>query len=71
MIIEARQTADWDKRAPIYAKIQQRIVDDQPEVFGMLANRRWARRDWVHGFKFSPVHFTGEVDLYQLEIVPK
>jgi peptide/nickel transport system substrate-binding protein len=71
LIVEGRQTADWSKRAPIYAKIQHRIVADQPEVFGMLADRRWARRTWVKGFKFSPVHFTGEVDLYQLTIAEK
>lgn len=71
LIIAGRQTTDWEKRAAIYAKVQKRIVADQPEIFGMLANRRWARRDWVKGFKFSPVHFTGEVDLYQLQIVPE
>jgi peptide/nickel transport system substrate-binding protein len=68
LIDEARAVADWDARAPIYAEIQKRIVAEQPEIFGMLSNRRWARRDWVEGFKFSPVHFTGEVDLYQLTI---
>jgi peptide/nickel transport system substrate-binding protein len=71
MIDEARSIADWDSRAPLYAEIQKRIVASQPEVFGMLSNRRWARRDWVQGFKFSPVHFTGEVDLYQLTIDPQ
>jgi peptide/nickel transport system substrate-binding protein len=68
LIEEARSTADWDSRAPIYTEIQKWIVANQPEIFGMLSNRRWARRDWVEGFKFSPVHFTGEVDLYQLTI---
>ena len=34
----------------------------------MLQNRRWALRDYVKGFKFSPVRFTGEVDLYPLSI---
>jgi peptide/nickel transport system substrate-binding protein len=42
-----------------------------PEVFGMLANRRWGMRDHVKGFVFSPVRFTGEVDLYPLQIVVK
>ncbi|SMF59444.1 peptide/nickel transport system substrate-binding protein [Tistlia consotensis] len=71
LIEKARATADWDKRAPLYLEIQKRILADQPEVFGMLANRRWARRDWVEGFKFSPVNFTGETDLYQLTVAPK
>ena len=69
LIDEARGLPSWDDRAPIYAEIQQMITDDQPEIFGMLANRRWAMRDYVKGFKFSPVRFTGEVDLYPLEIV--
>ena len=42
-----------------------------PEVFGMLANRRWGMRDYVKGFGFSPVRLTGEVDLYPLAIVTK
>jgi len=37
----------------------------------MLMNRRWAMRDHVKGFQFSPVRFTGEVDLYPLAIVAK
>ncbi|TPW27890.1 ABC transporter substrate-binding protein [Martelella alba] len=68
MIDEARAETDWDKRAALYAKIQTQIVADQPEVFGMLQNRRWARRDYLQGFTFSPVRFTGEVDLYPLWI---
>ncbi|MGD1877067.1 MAG: ABC transporter substrate-binding protein [Kiloniellaceae bacterium] len=71
LIIEARGKANWDERAPLYAEIQKQIVADQPEIFGMLSNRRWARRDWLKGFSFSPVHFTGEVDLYQLTIDAK
>jgi peptide/nickel transport system substrate-binding protein len=71
LIDEARSTPDWDKRAPLYAEIQKQIVADQPEVFGMVQNRRWARRDVLKGFSFSPVRFTGEVDLYPLWIDAK
>ena len=70
-IDEARHTSDWDKRAKLYAEIQTQIVEDQPEVFGMLQNRRWAHRDYLKGFAFSPVRFTGEVDLYPLWIEAK
>lgn len=66
MIDKARASSNWDERAKLYADIQTQIVADQPEVFGMLQNRRWARRDYLQGFKFSPVRFTGEVDLYPL-----
>lgn len=65
-IEQARTTMDWDARAPLYAEIQTQIVADQPEVFGMLQNRRWARQGYLEGFTFSPVRFTGEVDLYKL-----
>jgi peptide/nickel transport system substrate-binding protein len=34
----------------------------------MLQNRRWAHQEYLQGFTFSPVRFTGEVDLYPLWI---
>jgi peptide/nickel transport system substrate-binding protein len=71
LIDKARGLAKWEARAPLYAQIQQQIMADQPEVFGMIQNRRWAHRDYLKGFQFSPVRFTGEVDLYQLWIDSK
>ena len=71
LVERARSVAKWDERAPIYAEIQKRITADAPEIFGMLANRRWGMRDHVKGFVFSPVRFTGEVDLYPLTIVAR
>lgn len=68
MIDQARASTEWDERADLYARIQTQIVADQPEIFGMLQNRRWAHRDYLKGFNFSPVRFTGEVDLYPLWI---
>ena len=68
LIEEARFTGDWEKRAPLYAKIQQMIVDDQPEIFGMMRERRIVYRDWVKGFEYSPVRMTEETDLYPLYI---
>ena len=70
-IERARTTAKWEERAPLYADLQRKITADQPEIFGMLANRRWGMRDYVKGFQFSPVRFTGEVDLYPLTIVAR
>src|SRR3546814_4771155 len=60
LIDQARSLGNWEQRAPIYAEIQKQIVADQPEVFGMIQNRRWAHRDYLKGFTFSPVRFTGE-----------
>jgi peptide/nickel transport system substrate-binding protein len=71
LIERARTLAKWEERAPLYADIQRKIAADAPELFGMLANRRWGMRDYVKGFVFSPVRFTGEVDLYPLAIVAK
>ena len=65
-IDEARAETDNAKRMALYARIQTQIVADQPEIFGMVANRIWARRDYVNGFSFTPVRFTGEIDLYPL-----
>jgi len=68
LIDQARAEVNWDKRAAMYAEIQRKIVADQPEIFCMMPNRRWAMRDYVKGFAFSPVRFTGEVDLFPLWI---
>lgn len=67
-IEEARATIDWSRRQELYAKIQTQLVADQPEIFGMTQNRRWARRDYVKGFEFNPVRFISEIDLYPLWI---
>jgi len=68
LVDQARAETNWDRRAAMYAEVQRKIVDDQPEIFGMMANRRWAMRDYVKDFRFSPVRFTGEVDLYTMWI---
>ena len=68
MIEEARNETDWAKREPLYAAIQERIVELQPEIFGMMRNRRFAIRDWVEGFQDSPIRMTEEIDLYPLHI---
>lgn len=70
-IDQARRSSDWSEREKLYAEIQTQIVEDQPEVFGMMQNRRWAHRDYLKGFVFSPVRFTGEVDLYPLWVETK
>ena len=68
MIDKARFTPSWNDRKPIYEQIQQRIVDLQPEIFGMMRERRIAYRDWVKGYSYSPVRMTEEVDFYGLHI---
>ena len=66
MIADARAEIDQAKRMTMYAAIQHRIVDLQPCIFGMQEDRKWAMRQYVHGFEYCPVRLTGEVDLYTL-----
>ena len=63
-VLKARLETDTTKRMAMYAAIQQRIVDLQPCIFGMLEDRKWAMRQYVKGFEFCPVRLTGEIDLY-------
>ena len=67
-IDQARALSDWDERAELYEKIQRQVLEDATEIFGMLYSRTWAFRDFVKGFTFSPVRFTGEIDMYWLYI---
>ena len=66
MVATARLETDPAKRQPLYEAIQQRIVDLQPAIFGMMENRKWAMRSYVKGFEYCPLRLTGEVDLYTL-----
>jgi peptide/nickel transport system substrate-binding protein len=66
MVAAARLENDQAKRASMYADIQQRIVDLQPAIFGMMEDRKWAMQDYVKGFEYCPLRLTGEVDLYTL-----
>ncbi len=68
MIAAARIETDRSKRMALYATIQNRIVADQPAIFGMVEDRRWAMHDDVRGFVFCPVRLTGEVDFYPMWI---
>ncbi|MBT3700059.1 MAG: ABC transporter substrate-binding protein [Alphaproteobacteria bacterium] len=68
LIEKARFTQKWEDRAGLYAEIQKRIVADQPEIFGMMRERRIIFHDYVKGFNYSPVRMTTEIDYYPLHI---
>jgi len=68
MVMKARFETDPAKRLTQYAAIQQRIVDLQPCIFGMLEDRKWAMRQYVKGFEFCPVRLTGEIDMYAVYV---
>ena len=68
LIEKARYLSTWEERKPLYEEIQKRLVDDQPEIFGMMRKRMIVYRDWVKGFEYTPVRMTSELDLYPLYI---
>lgn len=68
LIEKARFLTEWKDREPLYAEIQKKLVEDQPEIFGMMRQRMIVYRDWVKGFEYSPVRMTSELDLYPVYI---
>lgn len=64
----ARVETDEARRNALYANVQRRAVELQPEIFGMLANRRWLMRDYVRGFQYCPLRLTGEIDIHPMWI---
>jgi peptide/nickel transport system substrate-binding protein len=68
MIERARSIPRWEERAPIYADIQRRIADDQPEVFGYQPNTRLAHRSYVKGYEYTPLKPTGFADFASMWI---
>lgn len=55
LIERGRGEIDAKKRAAIYAEFQKTVVDDAPDLFGVLEKRRIGMRDTVQGFVFTPV----------------
>lgn len=55
-LIEAGRTEiDEAKRVEIYGRMQEMIVADAPDLFGVLERRKLGMRDAVQGFVFAPV----------------
>jgi len=55
VIEEARAESNPEKRIALYKKFQQLVVDDAPDIFGVLELRKIAMRDNVKDFVFCPV----------------
>jgi len=55
LIERGRAEPDNAKRVAIYREMQQKIVADAPDIFGVLEKRKLALRDNVKGFQFAPV----------------
>jgi peptide/nickel transport system substrate-binding protein len=68
LIEKARSLPQWSDRAPLYADIQKRIADGQPEVFGYVPNTRIAYRSDVKGYDYTPMAPTGFADFHAMWI---
>lgn len=55
LIEAARAEVDQTKRAALYKQFQELVVDDAPDIFGVLEKRKIAMRDSVQNYVFTPV----------------
>ncbi|GHC78296.1 ABC transporter substrate-binding protein [Limoniibacter endophyticus] len=55
LIEAARVETDETKRAQLYQQFQELIVEDAPDIFGVLEKRKLGMRDSVKNFVFTPV----------------
>lgn len=55
LIEAARLEIDPAKRAELYRALQVLLVEDAPDIFGVLEKRKLALRDNVQGYVFTPV----------------
>ncbi len=55
LIEQGRAETDEAKRRAIYVEFQKQVIDDAPDIFGVLEKRRIALRDSVLNLKFIPV----------------
>ena len=64
---QARAEADPEKRRELYKKFQRIVVDDSPDIFGVLEMRKLAMRNNVKGFAFTPVA-SNAIELFPLSL---
>lgn len=55
LIMAGRSETDLEKRKAIYFELQQIVVEDASDVFGVLERRPLAHRDNVKGYTFTPI----------------
>lgn len=55
LIEDARAEVDDARRAELYRKFQEAVIEDAPDIFGVMELRKFARRDNVEGYSFCPV----------------
>jgi peptide/nickel transport system substrate-binding protein len=67
LIMRARAEIDEEKRKALYKEFQQVVVDDAPDIFGVLENRKLALRAEVQNFRFTPVA-SNAIELFPLSL---
>ncbi|MBO6540423.1 MAG: ABC transporter substrate-binding protein [Rhizobiaceae bacterium] len=67
LIERARYEPDTDKRAELYAEVQEAIVDDAPDIFGVVEKSKVGLRDNVEGYTFTPI-IVQAVDFFPLSL---
>ncbi|WP_293857447.1 ABC transporter substrate-binding protein [uncultured Alsobacter sp.] len=55
LIMKGRAEPDEAKRKEIYLQFQKQVVEDAPDIFGVLEKRKLALRSDVSGLVFTPV----------------
>ena len=55
LIEKGRAENDPRKRPAIYAELERTLVEDAPDIFGVLEKRRIAMRTEVQDWVFTPV----------------
>ncbi len=55
LIEKGRTTLAEAERVKIYGEFQRQVVEDAPDIFGVLENRKLAMRDSVLNWKFVPI----------------
>lgn len=55
LIEQARTELDEAARIEMYGRLQEMIVADAPDIFGLVERRKLAMRDTVKNFQFVPV----------------
>jgi peptide/nickel transport system substrate-binding protein len=64
---QARAEGDPEKRRELYKKFQRIVMDDSPDIFGVLEMRKLAMRNNVKGFSFTPVA-SNAIELFPLSL---
>lgn len=67
LIIQARGLRNDADRVKAYAEIQKLIVDDAPDIFGVLEKRKLAMSDKIQGWSFVPIA-SNAIDFYPLSL---